>query len=356
MNIITRYYIREFLGMLGVVAFGIAMVFSLLDLVNKIDNFAEGNLSVIRIAEYAILNLPKFLYYLLPMSMLICSLFIFSQASRNKELVAVKATGGRLKILFTPFIVIGLLMSLCGFLIGEVIIPYFSERSLEFRMTYMKKDDKVSFKEGTLWLRDTGGRLVRIGLYEPEKGIAKGVSIFTTGNGSLRGRTEAGEAVWVPEKGVWTLNDVVTYDFAEGRITKTPQMIYPHLESPEFFGKWIKSPEEMGLEELYRYTKKLEAAGIRDVKLSVDMNSKISYPLAIFFMMLLGMSLSVLSGVGGGLMAAGFGIAISFVYWLLYTLTLSMGYARVIPPVLATWSIPVLSGILAVYLFRKIPE
>jgi lipopolysaccharide export LptBFGC system permease protein LptF len=35
---------------------------------------------------------------------------------------------------------------------------------------------------------------------------------------------------------------------------------------------------------------------------------------------------------------------------------LSMGYARVIHPVLAPWIVPVLFGILAAYLFRRIPE
>jgi lipopolysaccharide export LptBFGC system permease protein LptF len=63
-----------------------------------------------------------------------------------------------------------------------------------------------------------------------------------------------------------------------------------------------------------------------------------------------------MTGIGGGLFAAGLGILISFVYWLLYTLMLSMGYARIIPPVIATWIIPAVSGVIAFYLFRKIPE
>ena len=41
---------------------------------------------------------------------------------------------------------------------------------------------------------------------------------------------------------------------------------------------------------------------------------------------------------------------------LLSTLMLSMGYARIIPPLVATWIIPAVSGVIAVHLFRKIPE
>lgn len=359
MKIIYRYYIKEFLKMLGIIALGLSIIFSLLDLVNKIDDFTPGKLSVFSLIEYVLLNLPKYLYYLLPMSMLICSLFIFSQASRNKELVAIKATGGRLRRLFYPFIILGLLTSLGGFFIGEIVIPASAERSLEFKRTFMKKADKVSFKEGTLWLRATDGSLVRIGLYLPGEKNAKGISIFTVGKEYLKERIEAEEALWIQQndsKGIWKLEKVIVYDLEEGKVKNFKEMDYPYLEAPDFFGKWIKSPEEMGIEELYRYTKRLEAAGIRDIKLSVDLNSKVSYPLANFFMILLGMSLSVMSRIGGGLMATGFGISISFVYWLFYTLMLSMGYARVIPPAIATWSVPVLFGIVAVYLFNKIPE
>jgi lipopolysaccharide export LptBFGC system permease protein LptF len=35
---------------------------------------------------------------------------------------------------------------------------------------------------------------------------------------------------------------------------------------------------------------------------------------------------------------------------------LSMGYARVVPAVVATWIMPVIFGIAAIYLFSKIPE
>jgi lipopolysaccharide export LptBFGC system permease protein LptF len=73
-------------------------------------------------------------------------------------------------------------------------------------------------------------------------------------------------------------------------------------------------------------------------------------------MLTLGVALSVMGRIGGGIFAAGLGILISFIYWLLYTLMLSMGYTRVLPPVVATWIVPVLFGIVAIFLFRRIPE
>jgi lipopolysaccharide export system permease protein len=359
MRIIQRLYIKEFFKMLGILALGLSLIFSLLDLVDKINDFMPGSPSVGKLALYVLLNMPKYLYYLLPMALLICCLFIFSQASRNMELVTIKASGGRLKDLFYPFVVLGLLLSASGFIIGEIIVPDFSERSDELRNSLMKKDSKLSFREGTLWMRGKDGAFVKIDLYIPGKKMAKGVSIFITGDNCLKKRIEAEEAFWDGARGsggIWEFNNVNTYDFEKGAVIHDSEMDYQYLDSPDLFGKGIKKVEEMDIVELYRYTKRLEAAGFSDTKLFVDLNSKVSYPLSNLFMMILGISLSVLSRIGGGLFAAGFGILVSFIYWLLYTLMLSMGYTRLIPPAMSTWIVPMIFGIVAVYLYRKIPQ
>jgi lipopolysaccharide export system permease protein len=359
MRTLHRYYTREFLKILSVLTLGLGMIFSLLDLVDKVDDFVPGKLSLLRVAEYVMLSFPKYLYYLLPMSLLICSLFVFSHASRHKEIIAIKAIGGRAKKLFFPFVTAGIVFSIASFIIGEIIVPDFSDRILEFKKAYMKKIGKVSFKEGTIWLRTADGSLVRIGLYVPERKIARGVSIFVLDKDKLERRIEAEEALWqVNEqgKGVWKLRKVIVYDVSSGQVTRRADMDYPYLESPDFFSSAMKKPDEMGIIDLYRYAEKLKASGFRDAKLSVDIQARLSYPLANLFMLLLGLSLSLIGRSGGGLFAAGLGISISFVYWLAYTFMLSMGYARVVPAVVATWMIPLIFGAAAIYLFSRIPE
>jgi len=359
MKIIHRYFIKEFLTILSILTLGISLIFSLLDLIEKVDNFMPDKLTVPRLVEYILLNFPKYLYYLLPMSLLICSLFVFSQASRNKEIIAFKAIGGRTKKLLYPFIIAGLLFSLFSFSVGEFIVPAFATQTLEFRKAFMKNADKLTVKEGIIWLSGTDGSTIRIELYVPENKVAKGVSIFILGKGTLKKRIEAEEARWNKTReaqGVWKLRNIMIYDLEKGEVNRAAELDYANMESPDFFTKGMKKPEEMGIVDLYRYTAKLKEAGFRDDKLIVDMYSKISYPLANLFMMVLGISLSVMSRIGGGLIAAGLGISISFIYWLGYSFMLSMGYTRILPPAVATWMMPVIFSVLAVYLFRNVPE
>ncbi len=350
---------KEFFKLLGILSIGIAIVFSLIDVIDKIDNVTEGKLTFLELLSSASLNIPQYLYYLLPMSLLICSLFIFNQASRNRELTVLKASGGQLKKILSPFIILGILFSFVGFVLGEVVVPYASERSLAIRKKSVKAIYKYVFKDGTLWLRGLENSLIKIDFYMPDKKLAKGVSIFISENSVLKQRIEAQEAQWITDsksEGFWRLKQVTLYDIQKGTVSTLSEMDYVNLESPDFFNSSIKKPEDMGMIELYRYLERIQSAGFKDTKLTVTLNSKASYPLTSFFMLLIGISFSVKSRFGGGLIAAGIGILISFLYWLTYTLMLSMGYARVIHPIIATWIVPILCGAIGIYLFKEVPE
>jgi lipopolysaccharide export system permease protein len=359
MLIIQRHYLKEFFKLFFLISGGLALIFSILDLIDKIDDFMPGRPSLESLFLYAFFNLPKYFLYLMPASILVCSLFIFSQASRNREITIIKATGGRLRNLFQPFIFYGLLLTVAAFFIGEVIVPDFSTRSDELKNSIEKKGRRLTFQEGTLWLRATDGSPVRIELYIPERKLAKGVSIFVIKKDFMTKRLEAEEAEWQGmqgSNGIWRFKNVTIYDIEAGAVQNVAEFDYLHLESPDFFSEGMKKPEEMGIGELYKYTERLKRAGFRNTKLLIDMNKKVSYPFINFLMILFGISLSMRSKIGGGLFAAGLGLLISALYWFAYTMMLSLGYAGLVPPIVSAWLVPVVFGIVSIHLFRKIPE
>ena len=354
MKTLQRLYLKDFSRLLLLIVFGLSAVFSLIDLTGRIDDFSVGSPSVGNLILYALLNVPKYFIYLLPMSVLICSLYTFSQAFHRKEITAIKSAGGRTVTLFYPFIAAGILLSLIAFFTGEVAAPYFSQKATEFRNTVRGKNRSVIFSDGGLWLKSNDGSPVKIDLYNIEKKIAKGISIFVLGKGVLKEEIVAEKAAW--NGTVWVLQHVTRYDMSTGLIQDTGTMVYPNLESPDFFAGEIKTTDEMGFFELYRYMQRLKNAGFRNTKLAVDINSKISFPLINVFMMLLGISLSLRVGFGGALFSSGLGLLISLLYWFSYTFSLSMGYAGILPPLLAAWAIPLVFGVLALYLFVTLPE
>jgi lipopolysaccharide export system permease protein len=354
MKTVRRLYLKDFLVLLSLLVLGLSAIFSLLDLSGRLESFMPGKPSALSLVLYAVYNMPRFLIYLLPMSALICSLFTFSQAFRRKEIVAIKTAGGRLRSLFTPFVAAGVCLSIFAFLMGEMVLPDFSRRSVELRNTLSGKAKNIAVTDGALWLKDKKGSPVRIDLYVQDKKIAEGIGIYVTGEDSLKEEISAQRAYW--NGSTWILENVTRYTMATGRMERFRTMEYGDLGSPDLFSENIKKPEEMNITELYRYMQRLKKAGFRNTKLAVDINSKVSFPLINFFMVLLGISLSLKVNLGGGLFSAGLGLLISLSYWFGFTFLLSMGYAGILPPVFAAWTIPALFGAAAVYLFIKIPE
>lgn len=174
MKTIQRLYLKDFLKLLCLIVFGLSIVFSLIDLTGKIDDFIAGKPSVGDLVIYALFNVPKFFLYLLPMSVLTCSLYTFSQAFHRKEITAIKTAGGKLRNLFTPFIAAGMVLSVIAFLTGEIAVPYCSQKAAEFKNSIQGKSKKVIFNDGGLWLKSNDGSPVKIDLYVVEKGSQRG--------------------------------------------------------------------------------------------------------------------------------------------------------------------------------------
>jgi lipopolysaccharide export system permease protein len=355
-RIVQRLYLSDFFRLLLLIALGLSLVFSLIDLIGKIDEFLPHKPSAISLILYAVYSIPKFFLYLLPMSVLICSLFTFSQAARRKEITAIRAAGGKMRDLFYPFVIAGAVLSVIAFFVSEFVIPDFSQRSAVLKTELEGRKKKSTVSDGAIWIKDSKGNPVKIELYIPEKKIAQNMSIFIHGKEFLESVITAKQATWQTGPQQWLFEEASLYDSETGKTKNIRSMNYPDLDSPDIFSREMKSSDEMGIAELYRYIQRLKNAGFNNVKLFVDLNSKVSFPLINAFMMLLGMSLSGRAQMGGGLFTAGLGLGMSLLYWLGYTFSLSIGYAGILPPVIASWLAPVIFGSLSVYLFVKTPE
>jgi lipopolysaccharide export LptBFGC system permease protein LptF len=256
-------YLKDFFIMLVMITVGLSLIFCLLDVIEKIDDFKPDAFSAGQVTLYAVLRLPSYLLYLLPVSVLISSLFTFSQAYRRFEIPAIKAAGGKLRAFFYPFIVTGILISLFAFMINEGIAPDFSRRALAIKNELKGKTKKYAFREGSMWLKSTTGDPVKIDLFVFDKRLVHGIDIFVLGDAVLRERISAEKAFW--NGSIWSLEQVTRYDFDSGTIHELKTLDYHNLEAPEIFAEKIKKPEEMNISELYRYAERLKNAGFRNV-------------------------------------------------------------------------------------------
>jgi lipopolysaccharide export system permease protein len=354
--LLKSHYAKEFLRAFAVVGFFLALILSLLDLVDMMGDMTSLRASVGGLAGYTALVFPRYLLYLMPAAALICSLYTVGRASRAKELVAVMAAGGRVRALLMPFVLIGAAISLTGFALGEFVAPACSERAEALRQSMKGRSALPSLqKDGMIWLRADDGSIVKIDFFLENTDTLKGVSIFRTEGEGLREILLAERAVYSAAEKAWMLEGVRRYDIPTGDTETLKELRYPYLSSLEAFREEALKPFEMGILELSRYLERLHRAGFKNQRLEVDLQSKMSYPLVSLFMIVIGISFSAKRNLGG-LAATAIGLLISLFYFFAYTMLLSMGYAGILPPLAAAWTMPLAFGAVSLWLFRKIPE
>ncbi|MBI5213031.1 MAG: LptF/LptG family permease, partial [Nitrospirae bacterium] len=263
MLIIQRMYIKEFLKTLLILTFGISVVFSIIGIIDKIDDFMPHKPEFSLLIKYTLFSIPRYIHYLLPMAILLSGLFIFSQAIKRKEIVVIKAASGKLKRILAPFVVMGLMITLFAFSLGEIIVPASSKKIHAIKNKIMKKGKAAAFKEGTLYMRGRDGSVVRISLFLPDKNISKEVSIFKFDADGLKERIDAEIAEW--EGSAWKLKEVTVYDIAAGTTKILKEKAYEGIESPKIFQEDVWKVEEMTMPELIKYQRRLTEAGFKNI-------------------------------------------------------------------------------------------
>ncbi len=356
MKVIQRHYLTEFFKLFAILALGLSLTFSLFGLIQRLDDFMPHNPRFFSLAEYALLRLPQYALSLMPVACLLCGLYTVSKAARSNEIVAVMAAGGRVKRLLLPFVSAGVLLSLLAFALGEFVVPPASRQVQAVKNEILGEPTLPTlFRDGVLWFRADDGSIVRVRHYLPEQNTFGSVSIFRIGKGGLSEIIEAREAAYAAGGNTWKLSEVKIHRMDTGESSAFEELYYPALGSPDILEETARKPSDLGVADLYRYVRRLGEAGFKNLRLTVDMHSKVSYPLINLIMVLIGISFPVRRNIRG-FVATAIGLVISLVYWFGFSLSLSLGYAGILPPFAAAWLMPVVTGGAGVYLFTKIPE
>ena len=117
-----------------------------------------------------------------------------------------------------------------------------------------------------------------------------------------------------------------------------PEMNRSLQITPADLNTVARHPSEMGFNELRRYIREIEKDGYDATAPKVDLHAKIAFPFTCLIMGLIGLSVAARGRVREGLVAGIiYGIGIIFIYWILYSFCLSLGYGGLLPPYIAAW-------------------
>jgi len=126
-------------------------------------------------------------------------------------------------------------------------------------------------------------------------------------------------------------------------------------EPPTYFKKEVKQSSEMNYEELRRYIRDLQQSGFDVVRLRVQLQKKLAFPIITLVMAVLAIPFSLSAGRRGAIAGVAVAVGIAVVYWTVAGLFEAMGNINQLPPVLAAWSPDLIFALVGGYLVLKVP-
>ena len=350
MTIIGRYIGKEIAKYFGIILMIVAGIYLVVDFIEKIDNFIDAGVPLQRALVYFVFKLPMMLVQITPVGILLAVMITFGLMAKNNELLALRSSGVSLASLIKPILFCGVASTLLMLFIAEVLMPLTASQANRIWLEEVKGRKTARVRQSDIWLK-ADDTILHLKFFAPETQVAKGVTIhrFDT-QFRLIERFDADTAVF--ENGGWVLNHGIYQQHSDRLAVRIFDRMDVKLAFvPEDLAQAAPKPEEMSFAQLNRYIRKVEAEGYDATHYRVDLQSKAAFPLISLILTLIGAGLAARGKIKEGLAGSvTYGLGLAFLYWIAFSFSLSLGYAGMLPPVIAAWGVHVFSLGLAGFL------
>jgi LPS export ABC transporter permease LptG/LPS export ABC transporter permease LptF len=361
-TILDDYVMRDFLLYLAMIGGAFVMLLLVFTLFELLGDILHNSISVLTVGEYLLNVTPYFLYYpIAPMSMLLAVLVTFGLLQRSNEIIAIKATGISLYRIVIPVLLASCLVAGLLFLSDQFYLPYTNKRQDELRNRIKGKPAQTYLRPDRKWIFGQHNDIYYYQFFDPDRDTFGGVSVFQFDPHTFQitHRIAAARAHWSGPMDRWVYEQGWERSLMGSAIEnyhKFDAATYPQLaEPPAYFKKEVKQSSEMNYEELRRYIHDLEQSGFDVVRLRVQLQKKIAYPLITLVMAVLAIPFAISAGKRGALAGVATAIGIGVVYWTISGLFEAMGNLSQLPPTIAAWSPNLVFGFIGGYLILRMP-
>ncbi|MFG6449140.1 LptF/LptG family permease [Roseateles sp. BYS180W] len=349
MKTVRSMLYKDILGSVGFVMVGFLALFFFLDFVDDLERFTRAGAGAAAAAWMCVLKLPSHFYELLPIAILIGSIFSLSRMAQNSEFTILR-TGG-----LSPGRALGLLSTLAlgfglvAFVVGDFIAPWADRQAAQVRATATGS----AASKGVAWLKDRQSTALGDTHYAVRIERARGggaleqVVVFEFDpQGRMLTRLQA-ESAQVQDGGTWLFKDALVTAWASPPtplteplgeqlkpVAANAQPDVPQLDTPQVRQlqvaqlQWRSTlgPQlvaaatlpawNMSTLELYRYTRHLSSQEQSAQSFEIQFWLKAFYPFACMVMLALALPFAYLHFRSGGVSVKVFGgimLGISFV-------------------------------------------
>jgi LPS export ABC transporter permease LptG len=350
-GLLDRYIAIIYLRLAGLSFLGLLGLFHISTFLDKSEKVFKGDASIGLLLQYLLYMTPQFVYYVVPLAVLLSALITFGMLARSSELTVMKACGISLYRVSMPVIAMSLIGSAILFGLEQRILAD-ANRNAEATDREIRDLPQQNLNPlNRRWIVAKDGSIYHYGFYDSPRQTLTNLSIYRPAADTWRlhnithaSRVQHGNQVWTGTNG-W----VRDYSSGTPRFEAFESRTLD-LEGPEYFGTSAPIAELMTVPELRAHIAELSDSGVNVVPLAVELQRKLAFPFVTVVMSMLAIPFGVTTGRRGALYGIGIGIVLALAYWVVLHIFLAIGGAGLLPPFLAGWSANIIVAGAAAYL------
>jgi LPS export ABC transporter permease LptG/LPS export ABC transporter permease LptF len=358
-GLLDRYVAGIYAKVFAIAFVGLTGLFYIAQFIDLSDKVFKGTSTWNELLSYFWYATPQYVYYVIPLSVLVAALVTIGVLTKNSELIVMKACGISLYRVAFPVLVAALAAGGALFLLEETILGPSNRRAEAIRHVMRGGSPQTFDVLNRRWVVGSHGEIYHFNYFDPRKRQLLGLSIFRF-EGAMRAlasRTYAERAMyvgaragaradaWHVEQG-WTRTFDKEGDAREYRPFATAQIA---IEPASYFATQQPEPKYMSYTQLRRYIERLRASGLDVVEQQVALERKISFPFVTLIMTLIAVPFAVTTGRHGAMYGIGVGIVLAISYWVAMSVFGAIGSGGLVAPALAAWAPNLLFGAGAAY-------
>ena len=303
---------------------------------------------------------PYFANLFSPLFVFIAVIFFTSKLAGNSEIIAMLAAGVSFKRLLRPYMISAAIIAILNFYLGAYVIPHGNVVRQDFETKYKNKKKNLSATNVQLMVGP--GTIAYMQTYDDRSKTGYGFSLDKFENKKLISHMTASIIRYD------SISDTRYHWKATNFKIRTLKGLKEEIKSGNVLDTLIQmepmdlvfskgQQETLTSPELRQYiSKQVERGSGNVVQYEVEYHKRIATSFASFILTIIGASLSSRKRKGGMGLYLGIGLALSFTYILLQTISATFAINADTPPMLAAWIPNILYIFIAYFCYRQAPN
>ena len=358
---LDRYIIFKFIGTYIysiLLIISISIVFDVNENLAKFTNYHAPLRAIV--FDYYANFVPYFANLFSPLFVFIAVIFFTSKLAGNSEVIAMLACGMSFKRLLRPYIISAAIIASLNYYLGAYVIPKGTVVRHDFESLYKNKKKQTS--ASNIQIMVDKGVVAYMSQYDDTRKTGYGFALYKFENKKMVSQMNANIVQYdtiAEERYHWkarnykirTLKGMREEISSGSEIDTLIQMEPMDLVFSKGQQETFTSPE------LLRYISKQQERGSSNVvQYEVEYHKRIASSFASFILTIIGASLSSKKRKGGMGLYLGIGLALSFAYILLQTVSATFAINADTPPMLAAWIPNIIYAFIAYFCYRQAPN